>query len=125
MLLLFIPVVFFVYVGFFVLVFFLLSWTKFFYFALDCLVCPRPFDSRIDGRTSNFVDGWTQLSLDPLVLSTIFSGFKLDFFGNPPFQRHAPSNATMDALQSSLCDEEVDTLITKVQWSKQDRKQVT
>jgi hypothetical protein len=124
MLLLFIPVVFFVYVGFFVLVFFLLSWTKFFYF-LDCLVCPRPFDSRIDGRTSNFVDGWTQLSLDPLVLSTIFSGFKLDFFGNPPFQRHAPSNATMDALQSSLCDEEVDTLITKVQWSKQDRKQVT
>ncbi|KAK4006288.1 hypothetical protein OUZ56_011442 [Daphnia magna] len=36
-------------------------------------------------RATNFVDGWTQLSLDPWVLSTISSGFKLDFFGNPLF----------------------------------------
>ncbi|KAI9550772.1 hypothetical protein GHT06_004559 [Daphnia sinensis] len=75
--------------------------------------CPRLFDFRIAGRASHFVDGWTQLSLDPWVLSTISSGFKLDFFGKPPFQRQAPSNATMDAFQFSLCGEEVDTLITK------------
>ncbi|KAK4006316.1 hypothetical protein OUZ56_011470 [Daphnia magna] len=38
-----------------------------------------------NNRATNFVDGWTQLSLDPWVLSTISSGFKLDFFGNPIF----------------------------------------
>jgi hypothetical protein len=56
------------------------------------------------GSLNNFSIELEKLSREPS---------KLDFFGNPPFQRHAPSNATIDAVQSSLCDEEVDTLITK------------
>lgn len=44
---------------------------------------------------------------------TVSLGNKLDFTIHPPFQRNAPPNANIDALQSSLCDEEVNAFITK------------
>jgi len=69
--------------------------------------------SHIAGRTSLFSEGWAQLTQDPWVLATVTSGFKLEFIDYPPFQRHIPPNATMDASQFSLCDEEVNALITK------------
>lgn len=81
--------------------------------AIDSIVCPSFFDPCIAGRTAHFLDSWTQLTQDPWVLTTISSGFKLEFITYPPFQRHAPPNATMDELQSYLCDEEVNSLIMK------------
>ena len=76
------------------------------------IVCRPICVSRVVGRKAFFY-GWAQLTQDPWVLMTVSLGYKLDFTINPHFQRHAPPNAKMDALKSSLWDEEFNALITK------------
>ena len=84
----------------------------YFILAFVGIVCRPICVSRVVGRKAYFY-GWAQLTQDPWVLMTVSLGYKLDFTINPHFQRHAPPNAKMDALKSSLWDEEFNALITK------------
>jgi hypothetical protein len=47
------------------------------------------------------------------VLFPVANGFKLEFSSDPPFQHSAPSNASMDASQLTLCSAEVEALTEK------------
>jgi hypothetical protein len=95
--------------------FFFMNWRPYYFILafVGIIVCRPICVSRVVGRTAFFLDGWAQLTQDPWVLMTVSLGYKLDFTINPLFQRHAPPNAKMDALKSSLWDEEVNALINK------------
>ena len=71
------------------------------------------FDSRVAGRTAHFVEAWSRLTRDPWVISTISTGFVLEFIDKVPSQFHIPLNASMDDVQFSLCADEVNALIKK------------
>ena len=61
---------------------------------------------------SLFVHNWEQITDDPWILSSVGSGFKLEFTAQP-FQSSRPAQIFMSKQMSEACDLEVESLLSK------------
>jgi hypothetical protein len=69
-------------------------------------------DVIVGARLSSFVNGWSGITNDPWILTTVADGLRIDFLSEP-FQRSAPRDVAMSDEMRAVCQAEIESLLGK------------